>query len=474
MKALFLSLLLASAATVQAATPAMPEVRPIPESGQLPFGSAHRAGVNAIDLAAAGYVEEEYYLSGKAAVRDAKGTVVLAGQPYISRILIRKPKTAAKFSGTVIVTPFNWDKESAREWGYTKQYLLRHGDVFVGLSAVRFEEPGFYGPNGVKMLQAYDPVRYGPLTTYDDKDPKREEMPQSQDMFAQLALLLKSNAPASPLAGLKVSRLFAFSEGILGAVWTAYVSQGRHRDQRMPDGRPLYDGYLLGAYHLLPAPLPETRRDALYAIVQHQRELHRDIVAKETRPDDSDNPGFRFYEFVGSPHIGEAPTGVPGQLAAGNSAAEIAAMPKSPTPTKPQSPVCKIVNDEPVGLVFSAMLNSMDRWRRGEAAMPRAARVLAGPEGEQVDPATGNALGGLRPPWVMVPAASYPPAETVGCGSHEPKIPYSTEKLTRLYGSYKAYAARFTAAKLAFVKAGWLLPEDAVQMQPTAKPEDFK
>ena len=70
------------------------------------FGAA-KSNLDPVDLAKAGYVEEEYFLSGTANVYDwnADGSLTVKGanNPYTTRIVVRRPAQAARFSGTVIV-----------------------------------------------------------------------------------------------------------------------------------------------------------------------------------------------------------------------------------------------------------------------------------------------------------------------------------------------------------------------------------
>ena len=66
--------------------------------------------VKPLDLRAAGYVEDEYLVEGHGYVYDwstGDGPVKLARGRYVTRILVRRPKSAAHFSGTVIVEGLN-------------------------------------------------------------------------------------------------------------------------------------------------------------------------------------------------------------------------------------------------------------------------------------------------------------------------------------------------------------------------------
>src|SRR3954471_5643402 len=117
--------LLISAATVICASPAaaqgarpasdvtaVPKVTgPLPVSpDSFPFMAADR-NLQPIDLKKAGYVEEEFIVTGTANVYDwaADGalTVKTPDVPYGTRILVRRPADLRRFSGDVIVEPLN-------------------------------------------------------------------------------------------------------------------------------------------------------------------------------------------------------------------------------------------------------------------------------------------------------------------------------------------------------------------------------
>jgi hypothetical protein len=88
------------------------------------FLSANRVQA-VVDLQKAGYVEEEYIVSGTANVyewaRDGSVEVKTSNAPYTARILVRRPPSATRFSGNVILEPLqnnrSWDW--AFMWGKT-------------------------------------------------------------------------------------------------------------------------------------------------------------------------------------------------------------------------------------------------------------------------------------------------------------------------------------------------------------------
>lgn len=139
------------------------------------------------------------------------------------------------------------------------------------------------------------------------------------------------------------------------------------------------------------------------------------------------------------------------------------------------NPSCAVLYDEPAEFVVAALLKGMDRWVQEGKPMPRSPRVKRSRRDVVRDPVTENLIGGIRPPWIVVPAAKYMVEEETNCGlALDTKIPYSAKKLRKLYGSYENYQRKFQAAKATAIAQGYLLPEDAAQLAPVAKPDDFR
>jgi len=485
-------LALTSMGVARSEVPALPSLVPIPASTQPPLSSAERVGTEYSDLAKAGYVEEEYYLSGVAPAITAAGETLLQA-PYITRILVRKPKDAARFKGTVIIEPFTWFGERGAGWILTRQHLLREGYAYVGytLSINKPEQDPKFPPNekdedpsghfnyeeivNFEFMRRFDYARYAPLGFY--YDPARFKrgdlpdpfVPQSQGVGAQLALLLKSNAPEGPLAGLKVERVYVNSWAVTAQVWMDYLDQGRHQQWRMPDGRPLIDAYMAGKMSYgevggemirVPRKMPD---DAPFVTVYTQSELRYDAVNGIALPADTDRPPLRYYEILGVAHLRQADVGT-GEIE-----------PVAADVGKENDPRCRVFYDEPAEFVAAALLDGMDRWVREGKPMPKSPRVKRRGKDIVRDTVTGNMLGGIRPPWIVVPAAIYVEEEETNCGlALDTKIPYSAQQLRKLYGSYENYQRKFQAAKATAIAEGYLLPEDAAQLDPVAKPEAFE
>src|SRR5690348_12348942 len=136
------------------------------------------------DLASMGYIQREFEAVGDATSYRAVGSLTNDGEwkfapdktaPYRTRVVVRAPKDAAKFSGTVIVEWLNVSGgvDANPDWTSTAEEIVRSGDVWVGVSAQRIGVEG--GPVLVKVegvpgieaagkgLKKIDPARYGDL-----------------------------------------------------------------------------------------------------------------------------------------------------------------------------------------------------------------------------------------------------------------------------------------------------------------------
>ncbi|UFH50392.1 alpha/beta hydrolase domain-containing protein [Pseudomonas sp. KNUC1026] len=485
--------LLCSALPLHAApqVPRMPTAVAVPASGQLPLSSALRQGTEYSDLAHYGYVEQEFYLQGVAPAINASGQNLLDA-PYTTRILVRRPADPARFNGTVVIEPFSWFGERAAGWILTRDYLLSHGYAYVGYTLNMNQpkvDPKFISPTpqeeadqiaqygkivNFEFMRRFDYARYAPLGSY--YDPERFTrgdgpdpfVPQSQGIGAQLALLLKTPAQQGPMAGLAVKRVYVDSWAVTAQVWMDYLDQGRHQQWRMPDGSPLIDAYMTGrmAYGevggevlRVPRHMPD---NVPFVTVFSQSEAMHDILEGIALPADTDQPQQRYYEVTGMPHLRLADLGTEHTE---HFAADVG---------KGDDPRCQTLYDEPVQMVVAALLDGMDRWVRDGKPMPRAPRLERQGRQPVRDPADGNLVGGVRPPWVQVPSASYLTDQETGCGLvYDTKLPYSREALRQRYGDFDHYQQQFEAARAVSVEQGYLLPEDAARLHPVATPKDF-
>ena len=153
-----------------------------------------------VDLAQYGYVEQEYFMQGAAnqytTPAGATGAVISTGNPYKTRLLVRRPISASTFNGTVLLEWYNvtngFDTEA--DWFQTHNYLLQNGYAWIGVSAQRA---------GVNYLQTWSPAgRYSSLdvtvggTITDDS--------LSYDIFSQAGQAILNPSGVNLLPGLTV------------------------------------------------------------------------------------------------------------------------------------------------------------------------------------------------------------------------------------------------------------------------------
>lgn len=153
-----------------------------------------------VDLASAGYVEQEFHISGQATRYSASGTstgtALSTGHPYSTRIVVRRPRSTKAFNGVVIAEWYNvsnqWDQEV--DWFQTHEHLLREGYAWVGISAQR---AGVHSATGLK---AWSPARYGALDVTAGSTIGDDSL--SYDIFSQAVKAVRSPAELDPLGSL--------------------------------------------------------------------------------------------------------------------------------------------------------------------------------------------------------------------------------------------------------------------------------
>ena len=172
-----------------------------------------------LELAANGYVEQEFFASGTAAAfkadsmpSDGKWTITpTTTASYETRIIVRRPANPAHFNGTVIVEWMNVSAgESAPDWDFLNPMLMRDGYAYVGVSAQKLGvdggsallgSPGSTAPN--TGLVGDEPARYGSLHHPGDQ--------YALDMYAQIGQALRTPHQKA-LGGLQPKHVLAVGE----------------------------------------------------------------------------------------------------------------------------------------------------------------------------------------------------------------------------------------------------------------------
>lgn len=487
-----------------APTPVPRFTGPIPVTPtSYPYGAADRL-IEPMDLAAAGYVEEEFFVSGNANVYDwartGDLTVRHARAPYTTRILVRRPSDPARFSGNVIVeimhNPFGQD--FSLMWGWTHQGLIERRDAYVAISEF---------PSGMAALKRFDPIRYGGLS-FANPDPNETcgPLPMNQgrplfnvnndksmeeglrwDAISQVGALLKSTVPNRPLASLQVASLLMTAQDNTIITYINAI----HRHATLPGGRPVYDGYLVKGYTrpyrirrcapALEAGDPRiVMRNVGVPVIHLQMEGDFPNVL-ETRREDSDAPGdpFRLYEIPGTAHFDSAPyrRGFPSVKDMANGGYDPPIRTLAPdllahtfvTPF-PEPGVAKCVpevtTEQPqLGWVMDTAFAHLSDWVRKGQAPPTYPRLeiegLGTPQARVTLDQYGNGVGGYRTPYVDVPYATYHlhhDGNAPLCRQFGWEERFDWSKMQALYGGYAGFAAKVEQAVAAAVKDRRLTP----------------
>lgn len=470
MLAAFAAILLAVGAT------AVPKIAgPVPVTADsAPFMSSSRT-TPSFDLTKAGYIEEEYFISGGANVYDwaADGAVTTktANAPYTTRILVRRPRTG--FSGTAIVEllyparRFDW----SMMWGFSHDYIIDSRHAWVGITM----------PASVDGLRKFDSTRYARLAFANPSPgkpcagaatpPAAFEDGLRWDMISQVGAALKSSL-------VRAQYVFLSTQGADVATYANAIHAN------LENGKPVYDGYLLKAPFAMarvnqcaPAPAANDPRQIIRNVgvpviaVTAQGEIIDGTYA--FRRDDSDAPSdrYRLYEVASAGHMDKAAYfGFPqlqDQAAAVGTAQGTEEWPFNVICT----PEIPLMQPSLIGLVYNAAYKSLDEWVRKGTPAPRAPRIelknAGTPQAAVMTDELGHGVGGVRTPFIEVPDATYftnSPGPGV-CREMGRKVAFDPLKLSELYSSRRTYAGRFAEAVDRLLKGRWLTEGDARRLK---------
>ena len=436
------------------------------------------------DLAVLGYTETEYAVEGTASSYELKGERgpdgrwdVTAGPtaPFRTRFVVRRPSDPARFSGTVVVEWHNVSAgiDAAPDWGFFHRHVAAEGHAWVGVSAqkVGIDGGGFVEGIHLKLLA---PERYRALEHPGDA--------WSFDMFSQVGELLRLPAHENPLgAGLVAEHVLAAGESQSAACLVTYVNaiddHDRVYDGFFVHGRPgvgvAIDGVfipsvrgqgLAATTRAISAKGERIRDDARVPVIVLQSET--DVIllgsALAAQPD-SDR--VRVWEMAGAAHA-DTYTVSAGRRDDGTLSGERLAELMRPTTNLLIGRTDTPINAGPQQhYVAQAALWNLVEWVTDGTAPPEAPRLRLDDAGTgyRLDE-MGNALGGIRTPWVDVPSAVLS-----GLGQSGESfamlfgrtVPFDEARLSALYpGGRDEYLAQFESALDAAIDARYLLEQD--------------
>jgi hypothetical protein len=399
-----------------------------------------------VDMAAYGYVEEEYLLSGTARTYGVEPTTAT----YTTRIIVRRPEDRRAFNGTAIV---EWNNVTAQhdqtpDWFWARPMVVREGFAYVTVSA---QQAG-HCCLPLLSLQMADPLRYAALHHPGDE--------YAFDIFSQAAKAIQRPAALDPMDGFRVRRLLATGHSQSASRLHGYVTQVQ------PHAR-LFDGFLIdgGGSKTFPA---EPQAPVIHLLEEWGMTPSEPNVAAN----------YRLWEVAGAAHADywilrqqfdaperAAPRQQQHSRAWGDAVDENAG--NYGYDIEPRQLTCVGGgNLFPKRYAVSAALYQLDRWVRTGRPAPRVPRVEFDAGGAPARDAYGNVRGGLRLPPIDVPIASY---RGDACQLFGLTLPLDPVTLHRLYPTNTDYVARMQTATDLAVRGGILLPEDGEDLMRRAR-----
>jgi hypothetical protein len=411
----------------RAGGPPQPDLPTAPTAVALPSLSAEVTGPGPMfdstpslapgkGMPAYGYAAHEFLMSGTA-----------NGQPYTTRLVIRRPTDMSKFSGLVLFEPMH-GSGSAHIFEFTSMYTMASGHVAV---EVLTTPPA--------QFVALNEARYKVLSLNGT---------QTNEILAQAGALVRSGILGAP-----VRKMVFGGTSMTAGVLINYLPA--HMVYRTPQMARIFDGFM-------PMSNGAMVRDVDVPVV-HVPTMH-EVSGNITNKQDSDEPGkqYRLYEFSGMGHIDTRDS-----------------VRLKPNPC--QLPLSRF----PVQAYMSVALDHLFKWVDTGTVPPKADRILLDRD-ERNDgsmmalDAHGNPRGGIRTTYVDVPATKYTirpaaaspvvpnasdyirtggqQAANLMCGLSTSQADLTPAVMKGLYKTPQAYAQAVEKRLTELEKAGWSLP----------------
>jgi len=357
------------------------------------------------------YEEEEFFFSNS------------SPEPYTTRLVVRRPRDPAKFSGIVYQEWLNVSgmMDVAVMWGTSREYLMREGHVHVSVSAQL---------NGIGTLQSYDAERYASLNHPGDQ--------ASDAIFSQAAMAIRSQTKTVLGPCMPVQKVYAVGQSQSAMRLSSYVTASQPTYK-------IFDGFLIHS-----GPQPASDDPGLPVMVIH--------TMTEGNCSPGEGPNMVCWAVAGATH---------------NDARimerEIDEVGSCFGLTEPPFKCLNPMNEFPAWRAYNAALDWLNRWVRDGKRPPAGDPFVGSPPLSEVDQ-YGNALGGVRLPDIDVPIATHNdqnaalnPLDFLGllaCGLSGNSVYFSESELLKIYPTHEEYVKKYTAAADETLKKGYLLKAD--------------
>jgi hypothetical protein len=406
-----------------------------------------------VDLAAKGYVEDEFFLSGEASAyakdgdwgRDGKWKATpTRTAAYTTRVLVRRPSAPTKFNGTVVVEWFNvtGGLDASPDFGYMQDELLRSGYIWVGVSAQAL---------GVTATVRGNPTRYKDLNHPGDAF--------AYDLYTQAARAVRAGALFGRDYGIKA--VLATGDSQSAILLTTYVNA-------VDPLVKVYDGFLVHSRFAIAGGLGDGTAGPNPAEIRDDTEVPVLVVLSETDigfnlgTRQPDSTRFRLWEMAGTAHADQYLLNLYAPLAPGQ-------------PASNPLGCAKPLNSANQHWVLKAALSHLNSWVRGGPPPPTSPRIKM----TDANPAViardenGIAIGGIRLPELEAPTATLSGASSPGspgfCIFFGSTTPFDAAHLAQLYPDHEAYVTKYSAAVDRLLAAGFILAPDAEAAKSAAR-----
>ena len=427
------------------------------------------ADTRPVDLAAIGYVQEEFFASGEASSYVMDGPQDSDGEwdaapadsaAYKTRFVVRRPSDPGQFSGTVVLEWLNISAvEAAPEWTYTQGAMLDAGAAWVGVSAQAF---GVIG--GTPLIQvgdarqdsaasggirAKDPARYGTLDHPGDQ--------YAYDIYSQIGAAIREGGAVT--GGATPSAVIAAGESQSATFLTTYINAIQPITHE-------FDGFFVHSRPADAAALDGTPGfEAMQEAYRFRTDMEVPVMVFETETDvgplryatarQEDSDRLRVWEAAGTAHADA-------YLVGGS------------------FPLCPAgINDGPQHYVTEAAMAALIGWVDDGTAPPSGEPIAT--EGTADVTITrdehGNAVGGIRTPSVDVPVSSLTGAPTPGaptlCALFGGSTHFDAATLASLYSTQEGYLAAFDEALDEAIASGFVRAADRAEYEAEAEAVEF-
>jgi Alpha/beta hydrolase domain len=423
-----------------------------------------------------GYLEKEFTLSGMAgryriADFNAEAVPVDHSHAYRTRLLVRRPSEAQRFSGTVVVEWFNVScgQDLDFVYGAARELILREGHAWLGVSVQRI---------GVERLVSARPERYAGLSVaaplQDPVDGSVLDLPHPAtgapgvdvlgwDIFSDVARVLRDSDALD--LGLPAAKLLIAAGESQSAVRLS------HYFNSIQPLHGLYDGFLL---YDRAGPMP-LRPDVKARAISIGTDFFAEF-AGASPSEDAENQ--RWWDLAGASHVSlDEMRGYidPQVLRDGLQRLDGRAVSLTEMIDAAHTgPKGQLWSRVPNGDLVKAALKALERWISFGAAPPCAPRLLFDEPLRLRRDDQGRTMGGIRYPALEVPRAYNQGIGPEGIALAGLHLDFGPEEMTRRYSAAEAYRIQVRSVVSNAVAQGFLLPEEAERVRAESHDAPFQ